>query len=212
MNDSISTAKNAATHIQKRLADLGISITRTQSLEAVAAGNGFSDWNRYLANLNKSQVSNVQLIQLSEQPIIDALNALPVKVKSGRAISMNAFPNPPETEHFSGQHLRRITPDIEKLALYKFNSESMDPTIRDGSTLIMELLEDQISLSREDYGIYLITIYGHLQLIRLRYQENGILLARDNLRYDSYLLTNDDFHKTKMMDLFFIAKWTGKTI
>lgn len=210
MNDSISTAKNAATHIQKRLASLGVTLTRSQALEAVAAANGFTDWNRCQAVLSKNSKQDEQLIQLSEKPILAALITLPTTQKSVQAFAIEALTNPLETECFSEQHLRKITPNIEKLALYKFNSESMDPTIRNGSTLIMELLEDQISLSREDQGIYLITIYGHLHLIHLKHQANGILLARDNPRYDSYLLANEDFHKTKMMDLFFIAKWTGK--
>lgn len=212
MNDSISTAKNAATHIQKRLAALGVTLTRSQALEAVAAADGFTDWNRYQAVLSKRPKQDAQLIHLSEKPILDTLITLPTKRTSVQALAIEAFTNPLETECFSDQHLRQITPNIEKLALYKVNIETMDPTIRNGSTLIMELLDDQISLSREDHGIYLITIYGHLHLIRLKHQANGILLAKDNPRYDSYLLANEDFHKTKMMDLFFIAKWTGKIV
>lgn len=49
---SIPAAKAQATLLQKRLNELGVSIKRTQAIEAVAAIHNFEDWNRFKAHVD----------------------------------------------------------------------------------------------------------------------------------------------------------------
>ena len=51
MTTPVDGAKARAKLLSQRLAQLGVSIRHTQALEALAASEGFSDWNRYQAHL-----------------------------------------------------------------------------------------------------------------------------------------------------------------
>ena len=51
MATSVDGAKARAKLLAQRLNQLGVSIRHTQALEALAASEGFSDWNRYQAHL-----------------------------------------------------------------------------------------------------------------------------------------------------------------
>lgn len=50
---AVEAAKSRAQRLSARLKELGVSVRHTQSLEALAAVEGFRDWNRYQAHLEK---------------------------------------------------------------------------------------------------------------------------------------------------------------
>ncbi len=51
---AVDAAKSRAQHLATRLKALGVSLRHTQALEALAASEGFRDWNRYQAHLESS--------------------------------------------------------------------------------------------------------------------------------------------------------------
>ena len=56
MTTPVDGAKARAKFLSQRLVQLGVSIRHTQALEALAASEGFSDWNRYQAHLERQAV------------------------------------------------------------------------------------------------------------------------------------------------------------
>lgn len=51
---AVDAAKSRAQHLAARLKALGVNLRHTQALEALAASEGFRDWNRYQAHLESS--------------------------------------------------------------------------------------------------------------------------------------------------------------
>lgn len=51
---------NQVARLQERLKSLGVDIKRTQAHEAVAAVYGFSDWNRFQSQLDRTQTANIK--------------------------------------------------------------------------------------------------------------------------------------------------------
>ena len=53
MNTAVNRAKASAKRLRARLSELGAALSHTQSLEAVASCHAATDWNRYLAALER---------------------------------------------------------------------------------------------------------------------------------------------------------------
>lgn len=58
MTTPVDGAKARAKLLSQRLGQLGVSIRHTHALEALAASEGFSDWNRYQAHLERQATSS----------------------------------------------------------------------------------------------------------------------------------------------------------
>lgn len=54
MNSQIDGAKKRAKRLAQRLQSLNVRVQHTQALEALAASEGYSDWNRYQAHLQQA--------------------------------------------------------------------------------------------------------------------------------------------------------------
>lgn len=68
MDISLREAKQQADRLTSRLKALGVDIKRTQALEGIAAVHNFSDWNRFQANLDPTEVLPAQVAASEGDP------------------------------------------------------------------------------------------------------------------------------------------------
>ncbi len=201
MPDKIVSAKKEATRVQTRLSELGVKISHTQALEAVAAARGFSDWNRHLANLQQArQADEIALIEISDQPLIDLL-------PSAITQSESYFSKARLSLRIASESRGLFTSSSAPLALYQQQSDSMHPTIQPNKILVVEMMADQQDLNIND-EVCLIQVNGALHVVRVLKTEKGLLLKRDNPRWPSHLMTPDEIHSGKT-GLRILAKWRG---
>lgn len=92
------------------------------------------------------------------------------------------------------------------LSLIRVSGDSMEPTLFDKETPLVELLPDDY-INRLIDDVYVLRINGQLLIKRIqRYMNGGFLIKSDNPRYDSYHLKEDNWPT----DFKVIARWTGK--
>lgn len=94
----------------------------------------------------------------------------------------------------------------KKLSLIRVSGDSMEPTLFDKDTPLVELLPDDF-VTRLIDDVYVLRINGQLLIKRIqRHMGDGFLIKSDNPRYDSFHLTKDNCPT----DFKIIARWTGK--
>lgn len=94
----------------------------------------------------------------------------------------------------------------KRLSLIRVSGDSMEPTLFDKETPLVELLPDDY-INRLIDDVYVLRINGQLLIKRIqRYMNGGFLIKSDNPRYDSYHLKEDNWPT----DFKVIARWTGK--
>jgi len=94
----------------------------------------------------------------------------------------------------------------KRLSLIRVSGDSMEPTLFDKETPLVELLHDDF-INRLVDDVYVLRINGQLLIKRIqRYMNGGFLIKSDNPRYDSYHLKEDNWPT----DFKVIARWTGK--
>lgn len=94
----------------------------------------------------------------------------------------------------------------KRLSLIRVSGDSMEPTLFDKETPLVELLADDF-INRLVDDVYVLRINGQLLIKRIqRAMNGGFLIKSDNPRYDSFHLTQDNWPT----DFKVIARWTGK--
>ncbi len=94
----------------------------------------------------------------------------------------------------------------KRLSLIRVSGDSMEPTLYDHETPLVELLADDF-ITRLIDDVYVLRINGQLLIKRIQRSMNGgFLIKSDNPRYDSFLLSQDNWPT----DFKVIARWTGK--
>lgn len=92
------------------------------------------------------------------------------------------------------------------LSLIRVSGDSMEPTLFNKETPLIEILPDD-AINRLVDDVYVIRLNGQLLIKRIQvYGNGGVLIKSDNPHYDSYKLTRDNWPD----DFKVIAKWTGK--
>ena len=129
---------------------------------------------------NKSEIS------LSDYKVISRFN---VQASAGRG-SLVDNEQIVEALAFSEDWLRtRIKRPVEKLLVIEARGDSMEPSIRDGDLLLLDVSSQEISSS----AIHVIEVEGELLVKRLERRLNGsILVHSDNPRYAPQELTKAD--------------------
>lgn len=92
------------------------------------------------------------------------------------------------------------------LSLIRVSGDSMNPTLRDKETPLVEMLPDDF-INRLVDDVYVMRLNGQLLVKRIqRYGNNGFLIKSDNPHYESFQLTQENWPD----DFKVIARWTGK--
>ncbi len=95
---------------------------------------------------------------------------------------------------FSTKWLEHIGLNIKNAALLNASGDSMEPTIKDGSVLLLKLDEDEI----KDGSIYVIQISGQTFVKRLKRDLKGIQILSDNPVYEPQHLTYAELEDSPM--------------
>lgn len=94
----------------------------------------------------------------------------------------------------------------KRLSLIRVSGDSMEPTLFNKETPLIEILPDD-AINRLVDDVYVIRLNAQLLIKRIQvYGNEGFLIKSDNAHYDSYKLTRDNWPD----DFKVIAKWTGK--
>ncbi len=95
---------------------------------------------------------------------------------------------------FSTKWLEHIGLNVKNAALLNANGDSMEPTIKDGSVLLLKLDEDEI----KDGSIYVIQISGQTFVKRLKRDLKGVQILSDNPVYEPQHLTYAELEDSPM--------------
>lgn len=95
---------------------------------------------------------------------------------------------------FSTKWLEHLGLNIKNAALLNATGDSMEPTIKDGSVLLIKLDEDEI----KDGSIYVIQISGQTFVKRLKRDLKGIQVISDNLDYKEQFFTYAELEANPM--------------
>ncbi len=95
---------------------------------------------------------------------------------------------------FNTKWLDRLGLNLSNAALLNANGDSMEPTIKDGSVLLIKLNETEI----KDGSIYVIQISGQTFVKRLKRDLRGIKIISDNPNYEQQFLTYAELEDNPM--------------
>ena len=96
----------------------------------------------------------------------------------------------------------------KRLSLIRVTGDSMNPTLRDKETTLIEILPDD-AINRLVDDIYVLRLSGQLLIKRIQSDlTGGILVKSDNPQYESIRLNQSNWPD----DFKVIAKWTGKKL
>lgn len=107
---------------------------------------------------------------------------------------------------FRSEWLRRAAPGASKLALVEAEGDSMEPTLRNGDTLLVNLDISAV----EANGIYLVQLEGMLLVKRLQpLVRGGLLIRSDN---DAYKDETLDFSELDHLHVVGRVIWYGRQL
>lgn len=96
---------------------------------------------------------------------------------------------------FNTEWLKRLGLNIDNAALLNASGDLMEPTIKDGSVLLIKLDEDEI----KDGSMYVIQISGQTFVKRLKRDLKGIQILSDNPNYPEQFLTYAELEHNPIM-------------
>lgn len=95
---------------------------------------------------------------------------------------------------FNTEWLKRLGLNLDNAALLNASGDSMEPTIKDGSVLLIKLDESEI----KDGSIYVIQISGQTFVKRLKRDLKGIQVLSDNPLYPEQSITYAELEHNPM--------------
>ncbi len=209
VKDSIPSIEKAAQICAAAKVDDSIDFSKFFSWLCLGIGGNESD---FFDGLKKITDDVRHVVSTDQQPIPLAnedddvvwINSLDVFASAG-----HGFINDQELGNklpFSHRWLAENGLLGKRLSLIRVSGHSMDPTLRDKETPLIEILPDD-AINRLAEDVYVIRMNGQLLIKRIQPHINGgYLVKSDNPRFDSFVLDPNNWPD----DFKVIARWTGK--